>query len=532
MSTTTANTFTRPGTSASAAHPEINPWIIAVAVMLGTFMEVLDTTVVNVSLRHIAGSLSVTVDESTWVLTAYLVSNAIILPMTGWLSNHFGRKRILMTSIIGFTLASVACGMAPNLGSLLVFRVIQGATGGGLQPLSQAIMLEAFPPDKRGKAMAFWGVGIVVAPMLGPVLGGWITDSYSWRWLFYINLPVGAIAILMSQMFIFDPPYIKRGTGRIDAWGIGLLSIGMAALQIMLDKGQEEDWFSSHFIVWVAAAAFVGLGAFIINEFIQEHPIVNLRVFKERTYAVGVTLMTSLGFVLYGSTVLLPIFLQSLLGYSAYDAGVAMLPRGLGSFIAMPVVGVLMSKFDPRKLLAIGFTVAAFAMWRLSHINLNAGYWDIFWPQFIQGTSLGFLFVPLTTVTHDPIPKSQMGNATSLFNVMRNIGGSVGIAMVTTIVTRVTQSNSAQMIRNVTQFNPAATAMFEAARRGFIAKGSDPVTATQQAQAALFGTVQQQAAMLANIHAFRFLGILFLAVTPLILLMKKPGGKGGAPMAH
>jgi DHA2 family multidrug resistance protein len=530
MATTTANTFTRPG--AQAAHPEINPWIIAIAVMLGTFMEVLDTTVVNVSLKHIAGSLSVTVDESTWVLTAYLVSNAIILPMTGWLSNHFGRKRILMTSIIGFTLASVACGMAPNLPLLLVFRVIQGATGGGLQPLSQAIMLEAFPPEQRGKAMAFWGVGIVVAPMLGPVLGGWITDSYSWRWLFYINLPVGALAIFMSQMFIFDPPYIKRGTGKIDAWGIGLLAIGMAALQIMLDKGQEEDWLSSHLIVWMIVLAAVGLGVFIINELLQDHPVVNLRIFRERTYAVGVTLMTSLGFVLYGSTVLIPIFLQSLLGYSAYDAGVAMLPRGLGSFIAMPIVGALMGKFDPRKLLTLGFLVAAYAMWRLSLINLNAGYWDVFWPQFIQGTSLGFLFVPLTTTTHDPIPKSQMGNATSLFNVMRNIGGSVGIAMVTTIVTRVTQSNTAEMVRNVTQFNPAANSMFAAARAAFIARGSDPVTATQQAQAAVFGTVQQQAAMLANIHAFRFLGIMFLLVTPLILLMKKPSGKGEAPMGH
>ena len=532
MSTTTANPNAMAGPGVQATHPEVNPWIIAIAVMLGTFMEVLDTTVVNVSLRHIAGSLSVTVDESTWVLTAYLVSNAIILPMTGWLSNHFGRKRILMMSIIGFTLSSVACGMSPNLAMLLIFRVIQGATGGGLQPLSQAIMLEAFPPDQRGKAMAFWGVGIVVAPMLGPVLGGWITDSYSWRWLFYINLPVGALAILMSQLFIFDPPYIKRGTGRIDAWGIGLLSIGMASLQIMLDKGQEEDWFSSRFIIYVAAAAAVGLIAFVINELLQDHPVVVLRVFKERTYAAGVTLMTSLGFVLYGSTVLLPIFLQSLLGYSAYDAGVAMLPRGLGSFIAMPIVGILMSKFDPRKLLTAGFLVAAFAMWRLSAINLNAGYWDIFWPQFIQGTSLGFLFVPLTTVTHDPIPKSQMGNATSLFNVMRNIGGSVGIAMVTTIVARVTQSNSANLVRNVTQFNPAAMRMFEAARQGFMAKGMDYATATQQAQAALFGTVQQQAAMLANIHAFRFLGILFLAVTPLILLMKKPGGKGGPTMMH
>ena len=337
----------------------INPWIIAVAVMLGTFMEVLDTTVVNVSLEHIAGNLSATTDEATWVLTSYLVANAIILPMTGWLANHFGRKRILLLSVTGFTLASMACGVAPSLGSLIVFRVIQGACGGGLQPLSQAIMLEAFPPEKRGRAMAFWALGIVVAPMLGPVLGGWITDSYSWRWLFYINIPVGLAALAMCFLFIFDPPYIRRASGRIDYWGIGLLAVGMGALQIFLDKGQEEDWFSSRFIQVLAVTAAVGLLLFIVNELRSPHPVVNLRVLKIRTYTTGVFLMTVLGFVLYGSTVLIPIWLQTLMDYSALQAGLAMLPRGLGSFLFMPIVGILTTKIEPRKLLSVGLLASS-----------------------------------------------------------------------------------------------------------------------------------------------------------------------------
>ncbi|MGI9100968.1 MAG: DHA2 family efflux MFS transporter permease subunit [Terriglobales bacterium] len=509
----------------------VNPWIIAIAVMLGTFMEVLDTTVVNVSLRHIAGSLSATVDEATWALTSYLVANAIVLPMTGWLSNQFGRKRILLTSIIGFTISSFLCGMAPNLPFLIIFRVVQGATGGGLQPLSQAIMLEAFPPHERGKAMAFWGLGIVVAPMLGPVLGGWITDNYSWRWIFYLNLPVGVAAVIMSQLFIFDPGYIGRKT-KVDWWGIGLLALGIGALQIMLDKGQEEDWFSSDFIRVLAALMFFGLVFFVIRELRAAHPVVDLRVFKVRTYATGVFMMTVLGFVLYGSIVLLPILLQSLLGYPALQAGWAMLPRGLGAFIAMPFVGVLMSKVEPRKLLFLGFLVAAYSMWDLGNINLNAGYWDVFWPQFIQGIAMGFLFVPLTTITHDPIAKERMGNATSVFNLMRNIGGSVGIAMVTTIVARHTQTNTNILGAHISLYNLPTQQMLNAARAALMAKGMDYYTATQQAYAALFGMVSQQAAMVSFVSAFRLLGIMFLCVIPLILLMKKPQHQAGPTAMH
>jgi MFS transporter, DHA2 family, multidrug resistance protein len=509
------------------ADRRINPWIIAISVMLGTFMEVLDTTVVNVSLPHIAGNLSASTDEATWVLTSYLVANAIVLPLTGWLANHFGRRRILLISVTGFTFFSFLCGIAPNLPALIVFRVFQGATGGGLQPLSQAILLEAFPPEKRGKAMAFWALGIVVAPMLGPVLGGWITDSYSWRWLFYINLPIGILAVVMAMLFIFDPPYIRRTSEVVDYAGIGFLALGIGALQIMLDKGQEADWFSSHFIIILAALAVGGLAFFVIRELVTRDPVVHLRIFKIRTYTTGVFLMTVLGFILYGSTVLIPLLLQTLLGYSALQAGMAMLPRGLGSFLFMPVVGMLMSKIEPRKLLAAGLIVCSYSLYMLSRLNLNAGYWDIFWPQLLQGTSMGLLFVPLTTVTNDPIPRHEMGNATSLFNLMRNIGASIGIAGVTTLVARHTQTHTNTLARNVTPYDPATTTMFQAIRDALVARGTDMMTATKQAYAALFGKVQQQAAMMAYLDAFFLLSILFIFMLPLIFLMKKPTKQGG-----
>ncbi len=500
--------------------------------MAGTFMEVLDTTVVNVALPHIAGSLSATVDETTWVLTSYLVSNAIILPMTGWLANQFGRKRLLLMSVFGFTMASLACGLAPNLATLIIFRVIQGATGGGLQPLSQAIMLEAFPPEKRGKAMAFWALGIVVAPMLGPVMGGWITDTYSWRWVFYINLPVGILATIMVRLFIFDPPYISRKSDYVDYIGMAFLVIGIGSLQVMLDKGQTEDWWSSDFIRVLAVLTVVGLVAFVIRELVVKQPIVDLAVFRNRTYATGVFMMTVLGFVLYGSTVLLPIWLQTLMGYPALQSGLAMLPRGLGSFLFMPIVGILMGKIEPRKLLVIGLVVAGYSLILLGGLNLNAGYWDIFWPQILQGTAMGLLFVPLTTVTNDAIAKEKMGNATSIFNLMRNIGASIGIASVTTIYARSTRSDLDVLSGSVTSYNPAASSMLANLKAGLISGGSDVYTASQQAYAAVFGMMEREAAMLAFIKSFRLLGIMFFAMIPLVFLMRKPRHKGGGGAMH
>jgi len=490
--------------------------------MFATFMEVLDTTVVNVSLPHIAGSLSASIDEATWALTSYLVANAIILPMTGWLASRFGRKRLLMLSVVGFTASSFLCGLAPTLGMLIAFRILQGATGGCLQPLSQAVLLEAFPPHDRGKAMGFWGLGIVVAPIMGPVLGGWLTDNYSWRWVFYINIPVGIASIVMTKLFIFDPPYLRQENRRIDYWGIGMLAVGIGALQILLDKGQEEDWFASNFMTMLAVISVVCLAALVIHELMTDDPVIDLRVFKARSYAVGVFLMTVVGFVLYGSMVLLPIMLQTLLGYPPLQAGIAMAPRGVGSFFMMPLTGLMTGRFDPRKLLTSGLVIGGMTLLWLSNLNLQAGYWDIFWPQLIQGVGMSLLFVPLTTVAMDPIPRERMGNATSLFNLMRNIGGSIGIATTGTMLSRHAQSTTALLGRNVTSYDPAAQTMLAQLKGAYMAAGADATTATQRAYAAMFGMVQRQATMVSFVGIFQLLGVLFVALVPLVLLMQRP----------
>ena len=382
-------------------RPSANRWLIAIAVMSSAIMEVLDTSVVNVSLPHIAGSMSASVDEATWVLTSYLIANAVILPISGWLANFIGRKRLLLTVVSGFTISSVLCGLAPSLGALIFFRVLQGTTGGGLQPLSQAVLLEEFPPEERGKAMAFWGLGIVAAPILGPTLGGWITDTYSWRWVFYINVPIGIFSLLMISLFLYDPPYIRRGTLRVDLWGLGMLAVGMGALQIMLDKGQEEDWFASHFIVTLAVIAAVMLTAFVIRELYTPQPIVRFRLLRYRSFAAGIVLVTVLGFVLYGSLVLLPLFMQTLLGWTAVTAGIWTSPRGVATALCMPLVGYLLGKgWDARWMLIFGFVVASMAFFGYSHMSLESGTWDILLHQINQGAGMAFVFVPLT-IAHD-----------------------------------------------------------------------------------------------------------------------------------
>jgi len=513
------------------ASPDINPWLIAIAVMSSTFMEVLDTTVVNVSLPHIAGSLSASNDEATWTLTSYLVANAIILPLTGWLAGRFGRKRLLMMSVSGFTAASFMCGLAPSLSFLIFFRIIQGACGGGLQPLSQAILLESFPTEKRGQAMAFWALGIVVAPMLGPVAGGWLTDNYSWRWVFYINIPIGILALVLTQIFIFDPPYLRRAKTGIDYWGIGLLAVGIGSLQIMLDKGQEDDWFGSHFIVILAVLAVVGLGALIIRELTTKHPVIDLSVFKYRSYAIGTMLMTLIGFVLYGSTVLLPLLMQVLLGYTATQAGITNLPRGLASFLIMPIVGKLTGKVDSRKLLAIGVGASAYAMYELSKFSLNVGFWNFWWPLTIQGAALGFIFVPLTTVTNDPVPNERMGNATSIFNLMRNIGASIGIAMVQTYQFRKEQVHIHYLGAHVSPSSMTAMQFIQGMKSYFMQQGSNAVEATHQAYQALWGSLLQQAAMLSYNDTFLMMAAVFVSLFPFLLLLRKPKRKGGV-MVH
>ena len=518
----------------AAPIPHVNPWIIAISVMFATFLEVLDTTVVNVSLPHIAGSLSATPEEATWTLTSYLVANAIVLPLTGWLSGYFGRKRLLMLAVSGFTIASFFCGIAPSLSFLVVLRLIQGLTGGVLQPMSQAIMLEAFPVEQRGKGMAFWALGIVVAPILGPVLGGWLTDNYSWRWVFYINLPIGIASLLMTKAFIFDPPYLRKARTRVDVLGIGLLVLGIGALQFVLDKGQQEDWFDSKMIVTLTAMSIAALAAFVIHAIRSRDPVLDLRVLKDRTYATGVFMMTVLGFVLFGSLVMLPLFLQTVLGYPSYQAGEAMAPRGFGAFLAMPLVGVMIGKFDPRKMVIGGLAIAGGTLFMLSGINLNAGYWDIFWPQFIQGMSMGLLFVPLSTISMNYIPREKMGNATSLFSLMRNLGAGVGIAAVATMVSRKTTAHAAILSEQVHPYSDAARQTFEAARSMFMAQGSSFSVATQQAYASISGMIHRQAAMIAFIDVIQLLGLVFLAVIPLVFIMKRPrhGGSGASGAAH
>jgi MFS transporter, DHA2 family, multidrug resistance protein len=514
-----------------ASGTGVNPWLVAVAVMFGTFMVVLDTTVVNVSLPYIAGSLSSTVNEATWALTSYLAANAIILPLTGWLASVLGRKRLLTVAVIGFTAASILCGASVSLPMLVLFRILQGLTGGVMQPLSQAVMLEAFPPEERGKAMGFWGLGIVVAPIIGPVLGGYLTDHFSWRWVFYINVPVGVAAVVLQQLFIFDPPYLRRASLHVDWWGILFLALGVGALQISLDKGEQAGWLSSAWITWLLVLAMAALSALIARELTTRDPVVDLRVFRERTYSTGVLLMSLLGFVLYGSLVLLPIMLQTLMGYPPIKAGIALAPRGFGSFLAMPLVGVHTTRVDPRKLLTGGFVLTALTMFWFGRLNLDAGYWDLFWPQFLQGAALGLLFVPLTTISMDPIPKEGMGNATSLFNLTRNVGASIGIAIVQTLLSRRRQVHTQILGARVEPWNPPARDMLDRLAHGFATRGADPATAGRAALGAVWGMVQREAALLSFLDVFRLLGFLVLGMIPLVFLMRRPrAGERGAAM--
>ena len=505
-------------------QPSHNPWLIAVSVMLATFMEVLDTSVANVSLPHIAGNLSATPEEATWVLTSYLVANAIILPATNWLGNLFGRKRFFITCICLFTLASALCGMASSLGFLIIARVLQGAGGGALQPISQAVLLESFPPAKRGSAMAVFAMGVVVAPILGPTLGGWITDNYSWRWIFYINLPIGVMAMWMAHSFIEDPPYLRKVQLKdIDYIGFGLLALWLATLQYILDKGQELDWFGSHLVASLATISFLAFIGFVTWELTTDHPIVDLRILKNRNFAVGVALMTLLGALLYGTTAVLPLFMQTLLNYTALDAGLALSPRGIAAFITTIMVGRMVGKVSSRLLITIGFLVLAYSSFLLGHVDLQIGIKDIILPSIINGIAISFIFVPLTTSTMGTLSQQQMGNATGIFNLMRNLGGSLGIAMITTFIARGAQTNQAVLVGHFSQLNPVYQQRLAAIQGGLTAR-SNPWEATRQAYGVLYGILQQQASLLTYVHNFRLFGIACLVSTPLVFLFKKVRG--------
>ncbi|MFB3918269.1 MAG: DHA2 family efflux MFS transporter permease subunit [Terriglobales bacterium] len=500
----------------------VNPWVVTFSVMLATFMEILDTTVVNVSIPHIAGNLAASVDEGTWVVTSYLVSNAIILPMAGWLARQVGRRKLLIGCVAGFTLTSLCCGAAASLEWLIFFRVLQGLTGGGMQPLAQAILLESFPPEKHGQAMAAFAIGILLAPILGPTLGGWITDNYSWRWIFYLNLPVGVLSLFLMNAFVFDPPYIRRTPGRVDLWGIGFLALGFGMLQVVLDTGQRKDWFSSNEIRAWTVLCVLGLVLFVIREVTTRRPVVDLRALLDRTFSTGVFLMTLLGFVLYASLVLLPIYLQTLLGYPALQAGLALSPRGVGSLVMAPVTGYLTSKYDPRKLLVVGMTIGAWTMYDLSRLNLQAGYWDVFWPQLIQGVALSLLFIPLMAVSMSRIPKERMGNATSIFNLMRNIGGSFGIAVMTTFLARRNQFHQNTLVSHVTEYDLQTRQLLEGMRTWFQTQGADAYTATRRALAAIYMLVQRHAAMLSFVEAFWVMAVVLVVMVPLVAVLRNP----------
>ncbi len=502
-------------------HPRHNPWLITVSVMLAVFMEVLDTSIANIALPHIAGSLSATPEEATWVLTSYLVSNAIILPMTGWLGNYFGRRRVLLSCIIMFTLSSALCGMAWSLPTLVIARILQGFGGGAMVPIAQAIMLESFPPQKRGAAMAVFAQGVVVAPILGPVIGGWITDSYSWRWIFYINLPVGILAALMAKWVVEDPPYIQRNKkADIDFIGLGLLAVWLGTMQIVLDKGQEADWFGAEWIRWFTLISVAAFFAFIAWEFHVEHPLVDLRVFKNRNFTVGLILMTSLAAILYGTTAQLPLFLQTLMGYPALQSGYALAPRGVAAFFTTMIVGRLVGKIPVRWMLIFGFSMLAWSSFILSDINLQVSNLSVIWPSVINGMAISFIFVPLTTATMSQLGQQQIGNASGLYNLMRNLGGSIGIAFVTTMLARGAQTHQSLMVGHLAPDNPAFVQQLAAAKN-VLGQQTDAVTATKQAYSALYSLLDQQAHLWAFVDNFYIFGVLALAGIPLVFLLKR-----------
>lgn len=512
-------------------QPSFNPWLIAASVMLATFMEVLDTSVANVSLPHIAGNLSASTDEATWVLTSYLVSNAIVLPATGWLSSFFGRKRFLVTCIIIFTLSSVACGAAPSLTVLIIARILQGAGGGALQPIAQSVLLESFPPEKRGAAMAVYGMGVVVAPIIGPTLGGWITDNYSWRWIFYINLPVGVLAILMAQAFVEDPPYLRRaGRMTIDYIGFGLMALWLATLQIVLDKGQEADWFQTPWILWFTIISGASMVGFIVRELVAREPIVNLRVLTNRNFAIGTMIITIVGAVLYGTTAMLPLFLQNLLGYPPLQSGIAVSPRGIGSFVAMILVGRLTGLIDGRILIAFGFGVLSYALFMFGGINLNISMTNVIWPNIVNGLALGFIFVPLTVVAMGTLSREQISNATGIYNLMRNIGGSFGISGVITMLARGAQTNQAVLAQHFSPYDPVFQQQLQAIRQALATQIGAPAAA-QQAYGVLYGMLVRQANVLAYIHNFRLFGFLCLLCIPLVFLSRKVRPRAGPSVA-
>ena len=512
----------------------INPWVIAVTVTLATFMEVLDTSIANVALPHISGNLSAGADESTWVLTSYLVSNAIVLPLSGWLSGLIGRKRFYMSCVALFTVSSFLCGLAPSLGVLVLFRILQGIGGGGLQPSEQAILNDTFPLEKRGMAFAVYGVAVVVAPTIGPWLGGWITDNFSWRWIFYINVPVGILSLVLTSLLVSDPPYMKRAKMkegfRIDYVGIGLISLGLGSMQIILDKGEREDWLSSGFIQVFFVLMVIGIIAGILWELREEHPVVDLRMLKDRNFAVATLAMFFLGFVLYASTVLIPQFLQQMMGYTAELAGLALSPGGAVIMFMMPVVGFLVSRVNSKYLITFGCTISALSLFVMAGWNLQIDYKHAVLARMMQSFGLAFLFIPINVSAFSFVPKEKTNMGTGIINLARNIGASVGIATVTTMLQRRTQFHQSQLMERVNALNLAYHNMISGTQAKLLLAGSSAYHSASQATGMVYGTVQRQAGMMAFVDNFQMLGIVFFVVIPVLMLLKRPPKGVNAPV--
>ena len=495
--------------------------------MLPTLIEIIDTSVVNVSLDHIRGSLSAGIDESTWTITSYLVSNAIIIPMTGWLSRLFGRKRSLIFSISLFTFSSLMCGAAWNLQSLVSFRVLQGIGGGALQPISQAILLETFPPHEHGMAMAIFGIGIMFGPIIGPLMGGWITDNWSWHWIFFVNVPIGILSILMVMLFIVNPPYMERRKMKIDTWGLFFLVVGLGCLQIVLDKGQREDWFSSDLIIVLGFIAVSSLLLFVVTEWFSENPIVNLRVLKNLSFSTGNVIMFFVFFNLFGSIVLLPIYLQTLMGYTSFLAGLALGPGGFANMIAMALTGRLVTRINPRGILAFGIAVAAYSVHLMAQFNLKADFYSVFMVRVVLGFGMGFLFIPLTTLTMSSVRREEMGNATGIFNLLRNLGGSFGVAFVTTLLTRRAQFHQLHLSEHLTPLDRNFQLALPQISQRLQELGLNPSLLKDGSLGMVYQQLLRQANMLAFNDAFAVLSTMLMLTLPLVLLMRK--GPGGAP---
>ncbi len=517
------------------AERQANKWLVTIAVMVPTLIEILDTSIANVALGHIQGSLSAGQDEVTWVLTSYLVSNAIIIPISGFLSKLFGRKNYLLLSVILFTVASMLCGLATSLGMLVFFRIIQGIGGGGLQPMSQAVLLEAFPPQERGMAMSVFAMGAVLGPIIGPLLGGYITDNYSWRWIFYINVPVGLVALGMLWLYITDPPYLQRRKAgeSVDYAGLALLSVGLGCLQIVLDKGQQEDWFASDFILILACIAGVTLVAFVAWELLSKNPVVDLKVFRDRSFATGNIVMFFGFFAFFGAIVVLPLYLQSLMGYTAFLAGVVLGPGGLIMLLVLPVVGKLTQKVDARLLLFVGLVISAYSLFNMARFSLGIDLGTAINARNIQAVGIAFFFVPLNYLAMAYIPKEGMNNASAVFNLLRNLGGSFGVAFVTTLLARRAQFHQARLIENLTPYDLSYQTALEGLKAYLAPKVLGLYDATQMAGATLYKLLLQQANAMAFYDVFHAQGLMFVGLTVLMWIIKKPPmGAKAAPGMH